>query len=141
MGSLDVSTLLPRLGHGHPGAATLRGLLADYDEDVITRSELEPRFLELVAGAQLPVPAVNTVICGREVDFLWRAQGLVVETDGYAYHRGRDAFETDRARDADLQAAGLRVIRVTWRQVTQERARTAARLRAALAYRVTSSMS
>lgn len=40
--------------------------------------------------------------------------------DGYAYHAGREAFERDRRRDAELQAAGLRVIRVTWRRIVRE---------------------
>jgi very-short-patch-repair endonuclease len=56
----------------------------------------------------------------------------VVEVDGFAYHAGRAAFERDRARDADLQAAGLRVMRVTWRQLVEEPEAVAARLGAAL---------
>jgi very-short-patch-repair endonuclease len=31
---------------------------------------------------------------------------------------GRAAFERDRLRDAELQAAGLTVVRVTWRQIS-----------------------
>jgi very-short-patch-repair endonuclease len=45
---------------------------------------------------------------------------LVVEVNGYAFHSTRAAFERDRRRDADLQARGLRVIRVTWRQIVEE---------------------
>ena len=44
----------------------------------------------------------------------------MVEVDGYAFHSGRAAFERDRRRDGDLQSAGLRVTRITWRQLTQE---------------------
>src|SRR5204863_5525897 len=43
--------------------------------------------------------------------------GLVVELDGHAVHGTRTAFERDRARDRAFQAAGWRVIRVTWRQL------------------------
>jgi very-short-patch-repair endonuclease len=32
-----------------------------------------------------------------EVDFLWREQRLVVETDGWATHGDRRSFEADRA--------------------------------------------
>jgi very-short-patch-repair endonuclease len=41
-----------------------------------------------------------------------------VEVDGYVYHVSRQAFERDRQRDAALVAAGHRVIRFTWRQLT-----------------------
>ena len=57
---------------------------------------------------------------GYEVDFVWRAQKLVVEVDGYAFHGHRAAFERDRAKDQVLMAAGYRVIRVTWRQLERE---------------------
>ena len=51
------------------------------------------------------------------VDFLWRAQHLVVEMDGWQCHRTRSAFEEDRARDARLKLLGFEVLRFTWRQV------------------------
>ena len=51
---------------------------------------------------------------------LWRDARLVVEVDGYAWHRGRRSFERDRRRDADLQVAGFRVLRVTWRRIRDE---------------------
>ena len=40
------------------------------------------------------------------MDFVWRAHSLIVETDGWAAHGTRRAFERDRARDADLVVAG-----------------------------------
>ena len=45
---------------------------------------------------------------------------MIVEIDGFRYHSTRRAFERDRARDAALQAAGYRVVRFTWRQITHE---------------------
>jgi very-short-patch-repair endonuclease len=50
-----------------------------------------------------------------EVDFFWPKQMLIVETDGWETHGTRAAFEADRARDAALMAAGLRVVRFSWR--------------------------
>ena len=59
---------------------------------------------------------------------LWRAERLVAEVDGYAFHSTRSAFERDRARDADLQARGLRVLRFTWRQIVDQPAVVVARV-------------
>jgi len=52
-----------------------------------------------------------------EADCLWRTQRAIVELDGGKAHGTRVAFEADRERDRRLQAAGWRVIRVTWRQL------------------------
>jgi very-short-patch-repair endonuclease len=67
------------------------------------------------------------------VDFLWRDRRLIVETDGYRYHRGRSAFEADRSRDRDLKLRGYNVVRFTHRQVVDEAAGVAQTLRVLLA--------
>jgi very-short-patch-repair endonuclease len=85
--------------------------------DVI--SEFEERFLALVARYKLPRPRTNARVAGYEVDFFWPDHNLIVETDGAATHLTPTAFEKDRARDAQLTALGYRVIRVTWRQLTE----------------------
>jgi very-short-patch-repair endonuclease len=92
--------------------------LAAADPDV-TRSELEERFLALVADAGLSRPRVNAIVAGHEVDFLWPAARLIAETDGHAAHLTPTAFDEDRRRDAALQVAGFRVVRFTWRQVSR----------------------
>jgi very-short-patch-repair endonuclease len=102
------------------GAAELRALLDRTAGPTLTRSEAEERLLALVRAARLPHPELNTRITGHEVDFLWRDAGLVVEVDGFAYHSTRAAFERDRRRDAKLQSAGFAVVRVTWRQISDE---------------------
>ena len=85
--------------------------------ETVTRSELEDRFLAFVDRAGLPAPRTNQLVEGFEVDCLWREQRLVVELDGRAFHGTSDGFERDRERDRLLQAAGWRVIRLTWRQL------------------------
>jgi very-short-patch-repair endonuclease len=95
----------------------LRRVLSDNVPPAFTRSEAERRLLALLRTAGLPPTDVNARIGRYEVDLLWRPQQLVVECDGYAYHGTRAAFERDRQRDAELQAQGYRVIRVTWRQL------------------------
>lgn len=118
-----------------PGTRALRALLELERGPAITRSEAERQFLALVRAADLPTPAVNTRIGRYEVDFLWRAERVVVEVDGYAYHSNRQAFERDRARDAELAAAGYTVLRVTWRQLTRTPEAVIARIAGALAAR------
>ena len=116
------------------GARDLRAALATLAPAApdITRSELEERFLALVADAGLPRPEVNAAVAGHEVDFLWRDHRLVVETDGAATHLTPTAFEEDRRRDAALQVAGFRVVRFTWRQITDDGRRVVQVVRALL---------
>lgn len=85
-----------------------------------TRSPLEDRFVAFCKRHGLPMPTINASLLDYEVDALWPAQRLIVELDGFAFHRHRAAFERDRARDAGLQAAGYRVVRLTHRRLEQE---------------------
>jgi very-short-patch-repair endonuclease len=62
---------------------------------------------------------VNVLVGPHEVDFLWPDRRLIVETDGYEGHRGRQAFEDDRAKDAELRVMGFTVVRFTYRQVSE----------------------
>jgi very-short-patch-repair endonuclease/predicted transcriptional regulator of viral defense system len=98
-----------------------------------TRSELERAFLALIRAAGLPEPQANVLVAGHQVDFFWPAAGLVVEVDGYAFHRGRRSFESDRRRDTDMALAGLRTIRLTQRRIAREPERVQAELRVLLA--------
>jgi very-short-patch-repair endonuclease len=115
------------------GAGVLADMLEGAHDPSLTRSEAERRLLALVRAANLPPPRTNVRVGPYEVDFLWPSQRLIVEVDGFAFHSTRAAFERDRVRDAELQARGYRVIRVTWRQLTNEPHAVVARLAAALA--------
>jgi Protein of unknown function (DUF559) len=118
---------------GRRGLRPLRALLAEAGVTAApTRSELERRFLALCREEGLPVPAVNLFVAGFEVDVIWAEQRLVVELDGYAFHGNRAAFERDRVRDASLQLAGYRVLRVTHRRLEWEPAAVAAMVRSSL---------
>jgi very-short-patch-repair endonuclease len=120
-----------RRNAGRPGARSLAALLAD-GTAARTRSEAEEQLLGLVRLSGLPAPQCNVRVAGLEVDFLWRTARLVVEVDGEAYHSSAARFESDRRRDARLLAAGLRVMRITWRQLVDEREAVLVRLTQAL---------
>jgi hypothetical protein len=82
MALADVAELLAR-APGRAGAPALKALLEQHSGSTLTRSKAEEMFLNLVRTAGLPDPEVNVRIAGFEVDFLWRAQNLVVEIDGF----------------------------------------------------------
>ena len=119
------------------GRRALRPLRACLDEleprRARTRSELERRALALISDHGLPAPEVNARLLGLEVDLHWPDRRLVVELDGHAFHTTPAEFERDRRRDADLTAAGHRVVRFTWRHLEDEPEWVAARLRQLLA--------
>jgi uncharacterized protein DUF559/putative AbiEi antitoxin of type IV toxin-antitoxin system len=107
--------------NGRAGTGQLRRLLAGLIPQLpFTRSELERRFLKLIASGGLPMPIVNRHREEHRVDFQWPAARLIVETDGRGVHDNPYAFEEDRRRDLDLELAGWHVIRLTWRQVAEQ---------------------
>jgi predicted transcriptional regulator of viral defense system len=111
---------LLRRSRGRRGLRVLGELLAEgSDLPPTVRSELEREFRDLIRSAGLPMPVANAVVAGIEVDALWPGQRLVVELDGYDYHRPRAAFERDRERDERLLLAGLRVVRFTAKRLRQ----------------------
>lgn len=116
LGLLDIDSVSEQMP-GRRGARKIRAVLADWREPEMARSELEGEFRELCIEAALPLPSFNVSLHGFEVDAYWPQHKLVVELDGWAYHRTRRAFEEDRRRAAALEARGYRVLRFTWRQV------------------------
>jgi very-short-patch-repair endonuclease len=121
-----------RRGSGRPGITKLRAVCDLIDESLFTRSEAERRLRRLVRSAALPMPRTNVRRAGWEVDAVWDRQRLVVEVDGYRFHRTRAKFERDRRKDAQLLLAGYRVLRITWRQLTREPETVIATIAAAL---------
>jgi very-short-patch-repair endonuclease len=96
-----------------PGVRRLKTVLAAYKGPADTRSKLERDFRALIVSSGLPEPQYNVVVAGLSVDVYWPQWRLVVELDGDPYHDNPRAFEMDRIRDATLQKAGIRVLRVT----------------------------
>lgn len=85
-----------------------------------TESPPEEMFLAALRRARLPLPETNARIGRYTVDFYWRAQGVVVEIDGYGFHNTRSAFERDHSKDRELRRRELIPLRYTSRQVEHE---------------------
>jgi very-short-patch-repair endonuclease len=118
---------------GRRGGARIRALL--HDHGGITRSEAEKALGRLIERADLPRPRTNVRVAGYEVDCHWPDLHLVVEVDSASFHGTPQAFQADRAKEAALQAAGQRLVRVTrWETVRRPEA-TVARLAVATAAR------
>jgi very-short-patch-repair endonuclease len=118
---IDPEGLRTALGgyRGERGVARLRTLL-DQRTFRLTDSELERKFLPIVAKSGLPVPLTRQRVNGFRVDFYWPDLGLVVETDGLRYHRTPAQQARDRVRDQAHTAAGVTPLRFTHEQICFE---------------------
>lgn len=123
----------------HPGQSGIRLLRHVLDEHTFRLSddELERLFRPLASAAGLPVPLTKHMVNEFEVDFYWPELGLVVETDGWRYHRTPSAQTRDALRFQTHTAAGLTPLRFSHYQVKYRPAhvrtiltKTAANLRA-----------
>ena len=110
--------------HGRHGSSSFRDVIAErrwlYRPPTTT---LESAFLELVAGAGLPEPGRQIDLGGTLawigcVDFVWRRERVVVETDGGAYHESLTDRQDDERRDRALEHAGWIVLRFSYLDVT-----------------------
>jgi very-short-patch-repair endonuclease len=122
----DLQTQLDRCP-SLPGAARLTRVLGRYGPNSgPTESEFEERLLAVLRSGDVPEPERQQWVDPGDgeppirADFVWREQRLILETDGAAHHLTRHAFERDRHRDQRLARAGWRVVRVTWRQLTED---------------------
>ena len=84
---------------GEPGVRPLREILDEHTFR-LSDDELERLFRPLAAAAGLPVPLTKVMVDKFEVDFFWPDLGLVVETDGWRYHRTPVRADPGRTRDS-----------------------------------------
>lgn len=113
---VDVETLRTAVSvpSPKPGIACMRRLLGC---DALTDSGLERKFLALVRAAGLPRPETQVWLNGYRVDFYWPNLGLIVEADGWIYHRTPVDQATDHRRDQAHTAAGLTTLRFAEHQI------------------------
>lgn len=108
---------------GRNGVGVMRQVLDRISPSYVpTASELEDLVLRVLAAAGLPAPSRQRSVGGTRapvgrVDFYYPEWRLVIEADSERWHAGWAQQEADRERDLKLMATGIRVMRVTWRQL------------------------
>ncbi len=110
----------------HPGARLLKWHAETKNNP--TRSDREDDFLVFCERYGLPTPVVNELLHGFEVDAYFPEEKLIVELDGWPFHRDRESFENDRDRDATMLMHGIATIRITYDRFEAVPDREAARL-------------
>jgi very-short-patch-repair endonuclease len=137
---IDPESLRAALGDhdGEPGVRPLRRIL-DKHTFRLSDDELERLFRPLATAAGLSMPLTKVEVDEFEVDFFWPDLGLVVETDGWRYHRTPATQTRDALRFQTHTASGLTPLRFSHWQVKYEPRhvvsilrRTAAHLRGSL---------
>lgn len=121
---IGLRSLLDDLGgRGRSGVGAMRRLLDERGTVPAAESDLERRLLAALREGGLPAPRRQVQAGGSDpagrVDFAYVETGLVIEADSRRHHMSKLDFEADRRRDNTLMAAGWRVLRITWRQVTE----------------------
>ena len=119
---LDVCDRFPN----HPGTTPLKQAISVYTP---TRSEFEDRFVAFCACYGFPTPIVNTTVEGFEADAWFPDHRIIVELDGFDFHRDHPTFNSDRDHDTDRLVADIETVRMTWDRLTLKADREAARLK------------
>lgn len=119
------------------GTAAFRAVLAEVAAGVRSGPEADLRLLILRAG--VPVPLFNcTLRLNRAFlarpDAYWPQHGVVVEVDSWQWHSGPDAWAETLRRHNRLEAAGLRVLHFSPRQIRTDPAAVISQITAALAH-------
>jgi predicted transcriptional regulator of viral defense system len=130
---LDLAEVEAMIGRGRRGSTKLRKALRRHQPQLArTRSPIEDTWVFMCEEAGLPIPEFNARVAGWTVDALWRAEGLVVELDGYGNHHTRAQVERDRRKELCLRGAGLMVARYSEGQIEDEPQRVIADVAATL---------
>lgn len=106
---------------GERGVRRLR-LVLDKHTFRLSDTDLELLFRPIAAAAGLPVPLTKHWVNDFEVDFFWPHLGLVVETDGWRYHRTPAAQTRDARRFQAHTASGFTPLRFSHWQIKYEAA-------------------
>ncbi|MGU3434030.1 DUF559 domain-containing protein [Actinomycetes bacterium M1A6_2h] len=97
-------------------------------------SEAERVLLRLLRGAGITGWKTHVSIGRFEVDVAFARERVVIEVDGWAWHRGVERFDHDAERQNVLVNAGWRVLRFTYHRVAGDPAGVIDDVRKALSH-------
>jgi len=103
---------------GRKGVKRLKRVATQADPrfaDAVSASEVD--FLILCREEGLKMPQVNVLVEGKKVDFYWPKERLIVEADSWGFHGDPIGFEKDHQSTVDLEVAGYRVHRTTYKML------------------------
>lgn len=102
-------------------ADVLREIVAARDPRRPIESELETLLFSALRRARLPLATpqfwIRTRMGRRRIDYAYPGHMLAIELDSWMEHGSRVAFESDRARQNELEELGWHFRRFTWRQL------------------------
>jgi len=101
---------------GRPGLGVVRRVL-QRRQPVVTGSDLEVCFLQLLRRAGLPEPVGQYCIGPYRVDFAYPQKRRFIELDGVENHAGAAALQRDLERQNWLVGQGWVPLRFTWTDV------------------------
>jgi very-short-patch-repair endonuclease len=122
---------------GRPGSTAMREEVEARGEGYVPpASELEALGFEVLRNGGLPEPVRQVNVGGEQwvgrVDCAYLDERLIIEFDGRRHWQASLEAEADRRRDAELVAAGWRVLRITWKMLTEDPEGVVRLVRAAL---------
>jgi very-short-patch-repair endonuclease len=122
-GSASTIRLLERaanLPRGFSGARQVAGLVAVLSTGA--HSDAESLLVALLVQAGFTGYVVNMPVrlgsVAVRIDVAFPLAGVAIEVDGRAFHSTPQRFQSDRTRQNRLVAAGWRVLRFTWEDLT-----------------------
>ncbi len=118
----QIRDVIARYGARRPGVHRLIRLLDERDGRAsgLSRSYYERRLRQVLIQAGIAPDETNVDLHGYIPDMMWRTAKLIVEVDGWDFHRQRDRFEGDRRKDATLATHGWLTLRFTARRIRDE---------------------
>jgi very-short-patch-repair endonuclease len=120
-------------GRGRPGSGRVRRLIgAQTSGSAALESRLEVKLARLLRNSSLPRAERQFPVGRFRLDFAWPGLRVACECDGFEHHGSRLAWKRDRVRLAEIEAAGWRIVHVTWVDVTREPLQTLDRLSLAI---------
>ncbi|GAA3699543.1 type IV toxin-antitoxin system AbiEi family antitoxin domain-containing protein [Gordonia hankookensis] len=75
--------------------------------------------------------SANRMVEGHLVDFVFAESMVIIEIDGFAFHRDAATFQRDRTKRNKLIASGWTVLNFTWDDITRRPGDVAAQVRSA----------